>query len=203
MRIICLEAENVKRLKAIRMNPDRTLVRIEGRNAQGKSSVLDAIAAALGGGKMQPDMPVRQGEKRASVRLDLGEFIVWRKWNASGHTVLEVTTADGVPQKSPQAILDKIIGDLTFDPWAFVRMKPKEQAEVLKRLAGLDFTKLDAEREQLYVQRTYVNREVKSAEAVIGIPPPTVADETLIDISELVANQQQYLIPANKMIKNM
>lgn len=196
MRIIELQVENVMRLRALRMNPDKTLVKIEGRNAQGKSSVLYAIGAALGGGKQKIDMPIRKGEEKAFVQLDIGDenevkYVVRRQWNASGHTSLVITLPDGTPQKSPQAILDGFVSDRTFDPLSFVRMKPKEQADVLKKLAGLDFTAMDAERETLYAQRTNINRESKTAEAAIGAPPPTVASDTPIDISELVAKQQE------------
>lgn len=185
MRIIYLEAENVKRLKAVRIKPDKTLVRIEGRNAQGKSSVLDAIAAALGGGKWNPEMPIHRGEKKASVKLDLGSLIVERRWTAAGNTFLEVTTPDGVSQKSPQAILDKLVGDLTFDPLDFVRMKPKDQAEILKRLAGLNFDDLERDRERLYAERTFANRQAKEAEARVGTVPSNVPAKP-IDVTELV-----------------
>ena len=199
MRIICLQAENVKRLKAIRINPDKTLVKIEGRNGQGKSSVLDAIGAALGGGKNKLDMPVRKGEKRARIKIDLGDLVVERKWNASGHTQLVVTTAEGVPVSSPQAILDKLMSDLTFDPLAFVRMKPKEQSETLKKLAGLDFTELDAEREVLYAQRTAANKEYKAAEAQVDTQfYPVPKSKELVNLGELVASQAK-ITQANRI----
>lgn len=190
LRIVYLEAENVKRLRAVRIRPDKTLVRIEGRNAQGKSSVLDAIAAALGGGKWNPELPVRKGEKKASVKLDLGEIVVERRWTASGGTTLEVTNADGAPQRSPQAILDKLVGDLTFDPLAFTRMKPREQGELLKRLAGLDFSDLELERSKLYDGRAVANRIAKEAEARVGQYPANVPSEP-VDISALIAQQKE------------
>jgi hypothetical protein len=185
LRIIWLQAENVKRLKAVRIRPDKTLVRIEGRNAQGKSSVLDAIAAAMGGGKWNPELPIRKGEKKASVKLDLGSLVIERRWTASGNTILEVTLPDGSAQKSPQAILDKLTGDLTFDPLEFVRMKPKDQADILKRLAGLDFTDLDRERERLYAERTIANRNAKEAETRLGTPPPSNVPAKPVDVAEL------------------
>lgn len=202
IRIICLEAENVKRLKAVRIKPDKTLVRIEGRNAQGKSSVLDAIAAALGGGKWNPDLPIRKGEKRASVKLDLGSLVVERRWTAAGNTFLEVTLSDGSPQKSPQAILDKLFGDLTFDPLEFVRMKPKDQADILKRLAGLDFADLEQERERLYAERTIANRNAKEAETRLGTSPPSNVPAKPIDVSEL-AKQNAAAVANNAEIERI
>lgn len=201
MRIIYLQAENVKRLKAVRIRPDKTLVKIEGRNAQGKSSVLDAIAAALGGGKWNPDMPVRKGEKRASVKLDLGELQIERRWTAAGGTSLEVTSK-GVAQSSPQSILDKLVGDLTFDPLAFVRMKPAEQTTVLKRLAGLDFDAIDREREELYGKRTVANRDLKSAEASLGTMPHSNVPAKPVDVAEL-AKKNADAVAANAEIDRL
>ena len=78
MKIVELQAENVKRLKAVEITPDGTMQVIGGRNAQGKSSVLDAIWLALGGGKASKEtpLPIRDGEDKASVRLDLGDLVV-------------------------------------------------------------------------------------------------------------------------------
>jgi len=49
VKITSLEAENVKRIKAVQIEPAATcLTVIGGNNGQGKTSVLDAIAWALG-----------------------------------------------------------------------------------------------------------------------------------------------------------
>ena len=95
MKIIRLTAENVKRLRAVEITPDGTLQVVTGRNAQGKSSVLDAIWLALGGGTAARDTPrpVRDGEERASVTLDLGDLTVTRTWR--GDTMM----ASAVPQQ--------------------------------------------------------------------------------------------------------
>ncbi|MCL5460434.1 hypothetical protein M3M33_17480, partial [Loigolactobacillus coryniformis] len=61
-----------------------------------------------------------------------------------GGTRLVVRNADNVPQATPQALLDRIISKITFDPLSFVRMKPVEQMELLRKLVNLDFTKLNA-----------------------------------------------------------
>ena len=151
MRIVELRANNFKRLKAVRIKPCGNLVRIEGRNAQGKSSVLDAIEAALGGARHSPEVPIRNGTNKATIIADLGELIVERTFTTKGGPALEVRTKDGVPQKSPQAILDKLLGDLGFDPEGFVRLKPADQLLELKRLVGLDFARARDEHSDLGV----------------------------------------------------
>ncbi|UCH48948.1 MAG: AAA family ATPase [Betaproteobacteria bacterium] len=198
LRIIYLEAENVKRLKAVRLAPDQTLVRIEGKNTAGKTSVLDAIAAALGGGKEQPALPVRAGQKKARVQVDLGDsneraYSVERRWTAVGGTTLIVTEKSGERLGSPQKVLDALIGDCTFDPLEFVNMKPSDQTATLKRLAGLDWSKLDAEREAKFAERTTVNREAKAAKARVGTPVTKPASMKPIDLAELAEKQQKAL----------
>lgn len=170
MKIIQLTAENIKRLQAVQITPKGNVVTISGKNGQGKTSCLDAITYALGGDTADK-MPVRRGEEKAKVVVDLGDIIVKRTFTAAGGTALVVTNADGVKQTTPQAILDKLVGKLTFDPLAFSREKPKQQAEILRALIGLDFTKQDAERENLFADRTNVNREAKALETRVAALP--------------------------------
>ncbi len=98
MKIIEFRAERFKRLSAVEITPEGNTVIISGKNGQGKSSVLDAIWLALGGGNATKDsattVPIKEGEKDAVVRLDLGDMVVTRKWTASGST-LTVEGADG------------------------------------------------------------------------------------------------------------
>ena len=75
MQIVSLTAENFKRLRAVLIEPKGGLVQVTGRNAQGKSSVLDAIAAALLGKDACPSDPIRHGEQSATIKLDLGEVV--------------------------------------------------------------------------------------------------------------------------------
>ena len=64
-RIISLEAENIKRLKAVKIEPaGENLVVVSGENAQGKTSVLDSIEMALAGTRSVPDRPIREGKSK-------------------------------------------------------------------------------------------------------------------------------------------
>src|SRR5688572_19792136 len=99
MRVVELRAENFKRLKAVRINPAAGLQQISGANAQGKSSVLDAVFAALGGASAAPIKPIREGAEKAEVTLDLGDMLVRRRWTASGST-LQVESKEGAVFKT-------------------------------------------------------------------------------------------------------
>ena len=162
MKIIELRAENVMRLKAVEITPDGTVQVIGGRNAQGKSAVLNAIWLALGGGKASKDIsrPIRDGEENASVRLDLGDLVVTRTWTQKG-TSLKVENAEGATFKSPQGMLDALVGQLSFDPLAFTRLSAKEQRAALLDLVDLDvdLDTIDAQIRDLYTHRTEIGRK--------------------------------------------
>lgn len=169
MRIVNLEVENVKRIRVARIKPDGSLVMITGKNAQGKTSILDAIEMTLAGKGSSCPKPLRKGSKKGRCVVDLGEIRVMRKWTQKGSTlVVEEKPKDGEKKArklaSPQQVLSELIGKISFDPLAFMRMKPAEQAKVLRDIAGLDFAEMDARRKELFEERTDVNREVKRLE---------------------------------------
>lgn len=174
MRIIRLQAEGFKRLIAVDISPEGDLIEVRGNNGNGKSSVLDAIFAALGGAGAAPEKPVREGEEVAVIRLDLGELIVTRYFTATGTTNLKVTTADGAAYGSGQTMLDKLVGAISFDPLEFLSLKPAEQAEELRKLVTIsdpvtgELVNLEAiakDRAALYTTRRDVNRDGVSLKA--------------------------------------
>jgi len=184
MRLIELRAENFKRLKAVRIRPDGALVQITGRNAQGKSSVLDALWTLLGGKDAAPKKPIRDGTDNSTLYADLGELRVRRKFTSAGSTLI-VETAEGLRYQSPQAVLDTLVGKLTFDPLAFSRMSEAEQAQTLRQLAGYDPTAIDQERAKLFDERTAVNRNVKKFQSQLDGMPAVDAPDTEVSISAL------------------
>ena len=191
MKIIELRAENVKRLKAVHITPDGTVQIITGRNGQGKTSVLDAIFLAVGGGdaKKTTVMPIRDGEEKASVLVDLGDLKVTRRWTLSGSTLV-VENADGSRPKSPQAVLDELIGRMSFDPLEFTQLRAKDQVDALLAIVDLPFVpeEIDAERAAVYSARTDVNRRVKELRVQLDDAPPVdmATPDELVSASDLV-----------------
>lgn len=191
MKIISLEAQNVKRLKAVRIKPDGNMVVIGGENGQGKTSVLDSIMYALGGKNTVCERPIHEGEKRAEVTLDLGDLTVTRTFTEAGGS-LSVKQADGSKVAGPQALLDSLAGRLSFDPLEFARQEPAKQKATLQALVGLDFTGLDHERKQAFDERTAVNRRVKELEANLkAAPHHTDAPAVEVSVTELSAELQK------------
>lgn len=192
MKIVQLTAENFKKLVVADITPTENLVQITGKNGQGKSSILDALWAALAGAGVLPREPIRKGADEARIRLDLGEIKVTRtfrrKDEGGATTSIVVENADGARFTSPQKMLDALLGELSFDPLAFARMEPKLQVDALRRFVpGIDFDAIDAANRTDYEMRTTINRRAKEARAVaaqISIPEGT--PEIAIDESALV-----------------
>jgi chromosome segregation ATPase len=191
MKIIKFQAENIKRIGAVEIEPTGFLVPITGPNDSGKSSVLDAIFYALAGAKTHPAEPIKRGAETARIRLDLGEIIVTRKFTLTS-TTLTVEAADGAQYKSPQQMLDKMLGALSFDPLDFSRMAPIDQLRELKGLVTLDIDvdQLDRETEADYIARADVNRIAKGLAQNIAtveanlpeeLPTERVDEKKLVD----------------------
>lgn len=175
MKIVRLTAENVKKLRAVEITPTGEMVEITGGNGQGKTSVLDSIWWALAGTKHIQAVPIRRGADKARIRLDLGELTVERRFTAVGST-LTVENAEGARYKSPQGILDALLGALAFDPLAFVAQEPRAQFETLRKLVPLDVDvdQLDGLNRGDFDRRTEINREAKALRArADGITVPS------------------------------
>lgn len=165
MKIIGLQAENIKRLVAIEIKPKGNLVEITGKNGQGKTSVLDSIWWALAGSSTIQAVPIRQGQTDAMIRLDLGEIIVTRKFRDKEGDVtstITVESKEGAKFSSPQAMLDDLVGQLSFDPLGFSRMTDTQQFDALRKFVpGVDFESIEAQNKADYSQRTDLNRRAK------------------------------------------
>jgi hypothetical protein len=190
MKIVRLTAENIKRLKAVEITPNGNVQVITGRNAQGKTSVLDAIWLALGGGTAARETarPIRAGEDKASVTLDLGDLLVTRTWTGD-KTALVVKSAEGARYPSPQGVLDALVGRLSFDPLEFTRLSGRDQIAALLDLVNLDvdLPALAAERAKLYAERTEIGREGKALEGQsTGLGPVEDAPAEELSASDLI-----------------
>ena len=198
MKIIELEAQNVKKLRRVRIAPDGNVTIIGGDEGQGKSTVLDCVVMALAGTKHVSSVPIRTGETEAAIKLTLGEkgekqLTVERTFDAAKGTSLVVRGPDGKKLPGgPQEILNKLFSMVGFKPLQFASEDPDKQAETLRKLVGIDFAPVDAEIKALYDQRTEVGRDGKTAAGQLaGITAPadgTPDDE--VSIKDLLAEKE-------------
>lgn len=189
MKIISLKAENFKRLIAAEVKPDPSgaLVIIAGENGAGKTSLLDAIPALLAGGrKFKLEKPVREGAESGYAEMDVGDYHIRRDWKADGGPgTLTVTAQDGLKVRSPQELLDKFIGDLSFDPLKFLSLKSREQVTTLLKAFGVGYDPDDAERRRkaVYDQRTSVNVAIRELKGTLETLPKPMADTPEAEVS--------------------
>jgi hypothetical protein len=202
IKISRFEAENFKRLRHVELTPDGTMQVIGGRNAQGKTSVLDAWVMALqyATGKKVNFKPVRDGEERATVKLELSEgevvkFNLTHSFTPDGKHDIKLESPEGARFSSPQKMLDEIVGRLSFDPLAFANAPDKEQLATLLSVVELGDFNVDAnagKRQSAYEARTEVNRRVKDLEGQIKVlqVPPADLPEQEISSGEVLAQLQ-------------
>lgn len=210
MQIVKVTTQGFMGIEYVEIVPNKTVTVIGGRNRQGKTSLLTSIACTLGGKKLCPEKPIRTGEQTAKVSVDLDgdptklippitvtrEF--FRKENGEIDSKLEIITKDGYKSPSPQTLLGDCISAIGFDPEAFLRMDAKKQADVLRELVGLDFSKLDAEYKRIYDERTALTREGKSLKGQLdGCKKHDDAPTEEVSITEL-AGQLKAIHAANK-----
>lgn len=194
IRINELKIENVKRVKAFSLKPNENgLTIVGGGNRQGKTSVLDAIAWALGGDKYRPSMPQHEGaETPPYLRVELSNgLIVERKGKNSD---LKVTDPNGT--KSGQQLLNSFIEQLALDLPKFLYSSNKEKAQILLKIIGVGdkLKTLDNEEQKLYQERLTVGRiaEQKRSHAKELVFFPGVPEEP-VSAMELLRQQQEIL----------
>jgi energy-coupling factor transporter ATP-binding protein EcfA2 len=192
--IASLEVENVKAIRALYIQPsERGLTIIGGRNGQGKTSVLDAIAWALGGSRRQPSKAKREGaagDPRISLTLSNG-LKVERKGKNSALVVSDPSGA-----RAGQALLDSFVAELALDLPKFLAASPKEKAETLLQVIGVGAELAELEREEAaaYNARHAIGQIASSKERhAAELPSYQGAPDEPISATELIRQQQAIL----------
>ena len=194
VKITALEAESVKRIKAVALTPAPTgLTLVGGNNNQGKTSVLDALAWALGGEKFRPNAAQRDGAVApAHLRVTLSNgVVVERKGKNSSLTVTDPTG-----RRSGQQLLNAFVEPLALDLPRFMEASDKEKADILLRIIGIgaELHTRDLEIKGLYDKRTFTGQLAAQkkhfAEEMISYPE---APDEPVSASELIRQQQDIL----------
>lgn len=194
MKISNLQIENVKRVKAVRIEPtDKGLTILGGRNNQGKSSVLDSIAWALGGNRKKPSQAEREGSMNKpylKVTMNNG-LVVERKGKNSD---LKVTDPDG--NSAGQTLLDSFVEELAIDLPRFMEATDKEKADTLLKIIGVgdQLYELEREEQELYDERRSVYRiKEQKRKYAEELPYHEDAPDEPLKISALINEQQEIL----------
>jgi DNA repair exonuclease SbcCD ATPase subunit len=189
MKILRLQAENFKKVEVIDITPQGDIVEITGQNGSGKTSVLDSIVACLGGkDKTEFPMPIKNGQRSATIEIDLGDLLVKRHITENTHK-LEVFDKSGEKIKSPQKVIDKFVGRFSFDPMRFYDLKPDQQRIELLGMLGVteEVTKVND------VIKTYMtNRSAQVAQRNLlnnQLPEPKPVEAKKVEISQDLITQ--------------
>lgn len=194
IKINKLEIENVKRIKAVKMEPTANgLTIIGGNNNQGKTSVLDSIAWALGGETFRPSEAARQGSvipPNLKVTMSNG-LVVERKGKNSA---LKVTDPSG--QKAGQQLLDSFVEKLALNLPKFMESSGKEKAGILLKIIGVGdrLDQMERQEKELYNERLAIGRIADQKEKFAKEQPyyPDAPKE-LVSPSDLIRQQQEIL----------
>lgn len=194
MKINKLEIENVKRIKAVKVEPKANgLTVIGGNNNQGKTSVLDSIAWALGGERYKPSQATREGSvipPTLHIVMNNG-LVVERKGKNS---TLKVTDPNG--QKAGQQLLNEFVEQLALDLPKFMEASGAEKAKILLQIIGVgpQLTELEQKEKELYQERLYIGRTADQKEKFAKEQPYyTDVPKDLVSASELISQQQGIL----------
>ena len=195
MKITSFEAENVKRIKAVQLTPtENGLTVIGGRNNQGKTSVLDAIAWALGGNRLKPSNAHRDGsvmDPEIKIQLSNG-LVVERKGKNS-----ELKITDPTGKKAGQSILDSLIGEMALNIPKFMDLNSKDKARRMLQIAGVDdqLAAIDKEKAEVASERLYVGRQARTAEEnLTNMQRFPDSGTELWSASQLIEQQQAILM---------
>lgn len=194
MKINKLEIENVKRIRAVKLEPTANgLTIIGGKNNQGKTSVLDSIAWALGGETFRPSEATREGSvipPNLKIVMNNG-LVVERKGKNSA---LKVTDPSG--QKAGQQLLDSFVEKLALNLPKFMESSGKEKAKTLLQIIGVgeQLTAMNQQETELYNERQAIGRIADQKEKYAKEQPYfPEAPKDLVSPSDLIRQQQEIL----------
>lgn len=186
LKITSFEIENVKKVRAVSYRPAQDgLTVIGGKNGQGKTSILDAIAYALGGEKFRPsELQNRDGMNPANIKVTLSNGIIVER--SGKNASLKVTDPTGM--RAGQKLLDAVIEVLALNLPKFLEASGKEKAKVLLHTLGIEeqLEALDKEEKKAYDDRTLAGREADEKKKYAqGLPEFADVPEELLSLNDL------------------
>lgn len=194
VKINQLEIENVKRIKAVQLEPSENgLTVIGGNNNQGKTSVLDTIAWALGGDRYKPSNPIRDGSLvPPRIKLTLSNGLVVER--TGKNSTLKVTDPSGL--RSGQQLLNEFVDEMALNLPKFMAQSNREKADTLLRIIGIGHTlnQLQQQEKDLYNQRHTIG-QIADQKAKYAKELPFYPDVPMEIVSafDLIQRQQAIL----------
>lgn len=194
IKINKLEIENIKRIKAVKIEPTANgLTIVGGKNNQGKTSVLDSIAWALGGDKFKPSDPQREGSvipPNLHIVMSNG-LVVERKGKNS-----DLKVVDPTGRKGGQTLLNEFVEQLALDLPKFMQSNNKDKAATLLQIIGIEdkLYGLEQTEKQIYNRRLTIGQIADQKKKFAKEQPyyPDAPKEP-ISAGDLIRQQQDIL----------
>lgn len=194
IKINTLQIENIKRVKAVALNPaENGLTVIGGKNGQGKTSVLDAIAWALGGDRYRPSNPEREGSTLPPhIKLTLSNGLIVER--SGKNSALKVVDTTG--KRSGQQLLNEFVEQLAIDLPRFLQASNREKADTLLQVIGVGdrIHELEAKERDVYNRRRMIAQDAdRKRKYADELPFYPAAPKELVSALDLIRQQQDIL----------
>lgn len=194
IKINALQVENVKRVKAVALEPSANgLTVIGGKNGQGKTSVLDAIAWALGGDRYRPSNAEREGSTLPPhIKLELSNGLTVER--SGKNSALKVVDTTG--NRSGQQLLNEFVEQLAIDLPRFLQASNREKADTLLQVIGVgdQVRSLEVKEKEVYNRRRMIGQEAdRKRKYADELPHYPAAPNEPVSASQLIRQQQDIL----------
>lgn len=194
IKINALQVENVKRVKAVALEPSANgLTVIGGKNGQGKTSVLDAIAWALGGDRYRPSNAEREGSTLPPhIKLELSNGLTVER--SGKNSALKVVDTTG--KRSGQQLLNEFVEQLAIDLPRFLQASNREKADTLLQVIGVgdQVRSLEVKEKEVYNRRHMIGQEAdRKRKYADELPHYPAAPNEPVSASQLIRQQQDIL----------
>lgn len=194
IKINKLEIENVKRVKAVSLEPTQNgLTVIGGRNGQGKTSILDSIAWALGGNKYKPSQPHREGSVLPpNLQISLSNGLEIKRDGKNS----DLKVIDPSGQKAGQKLLDSFVEEFALNLPKFMESSNADKARTLLQIIGVGdkLAEFEKKEQELYNERLVIGRIADQKKKFAAeMTYFSEAPKELISVSELIQEQQAIL----------
>lgn len=194
IKINALQVENVKRVKAVALEPSANgLTVIGGKNGQGKTSVLDAIAWALGGDRYRPSNAEREGSTLLPhIKLELSNGLTVER--SGKNSALKVVDTTG--KRSGQQLLNEFVEQLAIDLPRFLQASNREKADTLLQVIGVgdQVHSLEVKEKEVYNRRHMIGQEAdRKRKHADELPHYPAAPKEPVSASQLIRQQQDIL----------
>lgn len=206
MKVNTIKVTNLKAVGTAELNLKGCSVLVTGKNNSGKTTILTALPDRLSGEKPDAIKVIKRGETEASTEWELsnGTRLIWSldtKTKAGERLVIVTYDTNGKEERG--SITKEIMNEYfpeVFDVDAFLLSTPAKQRKILQTLAGVDFTKIDDQYKVAYDDRTFANRKLADAQALlkpVDTTLPKVEDLDTVtklqqEISGIDAHNEKY-----------